>query len=55
MNFPDVLECLPEERQRSILVLLTEQGRVVASELARKFNTSEDTIRRDLRELAAAD
>jgi DeoR/GlpR family transcriptional regulator of sugar metabolism len=54
MNFPDVLECLPEERQRSILVLLTEQGRVVASELARKFNTSEDTIRRDLRELAAA-
>ena len=54
MNSSDVIDCLPEERQRSILELLTEQGRVVASELARKFNTSEDTIRRDLRELAAA-
>lgn len=49
-----MIDCLPEERQRSILELLTEQGRVVASELARRFNTSEDTIRRDLRELAAA-
>ncbi len=54
MSAIDVIDCLPEERQRSILDLLTEQGRVVASELARKFNTSEDTIRRDLRELAAA-
>ncbi len=54
MSSTDVIDCLPEERQRSILELLTEQGRVVASELARKFNTSEDTIRRDLRELAAA-
>ena len=53
MNSSDVIDCLPEERQRSILELLTEQGRVVASELARKFNTSEDTIRCDLRELAA--
>lgn len=54
MNSTDVINCLPEERQHSILELLTTQGRVVASELARKFNTSEDTIRRDLRELAAA-
>ena len=42
MNSSDVIDCLPEERQRSILELLTEQGRVVASELARKFNTSEE-------------
>lgn len=54
MNSTDVIDCLPEERQHSILDLLATQGRVVASELARKFNTSEDTIRRDLRELAAA-
>lgn len=53
MNSP-ATECLPEERQHAIVELLTAQGRVVASDLARQFNTSEDTIRRDLRELAAA-
>lgn len=47
-------ECLPQERQRLILELLTQQGRVVAQDLAQKFCTSDDTIRRDLRELAAA-
>ena len=46
--------CLPEERQRLILELLAREGRVVAVELAQQFCTSEDTIRRDLRELAAA-
>lgn len=48
------LECLPEERQRLILERLAQEGRVVALELAQHFRTSEDTIRRDLRELASA-
>lgn len=47
-------ECLPEQRQRLILELLAQEGRVVAPALAQRFGTSEDTIRRDLRELAAA-
>jgi len=47
-------ECLPQERQRIILERLASEGRVVAQELAQQFHTSEDTIRRDLRELAAA-
>lgn len=54
MSAPTATECLPQERQHAIVELLTTQGRVVASDLARQFNTSEDTIRRDLRELAAA-
>lgn len=45
---------LPEQRQRLILELLAQEGRVVAQALAQRFRTSEDTIRRDLRELAAA-
>ena len=47
-------DCLREERQRLILERLESDGRVVALQLARDFGTSEDTIRRDLRELAAA-
>jgi len=47
-------ECLPQERQRLILERLASEGRVVAQDLAQQFCTSEDTIRRDLRELAAA-
>ena len=46
--------CLPEERQHAILQKLADDGRVVALELSRDFKISEDTIRRDLRELAAA-
>lgn len=45
---------LPDERQAAIRVRLGTAGRVVAADLAREFQTSEDTIRRDLRELAAA-
>jgi DeoR/GlpR family transcriptional regulator of sugar metabolism len=45
---------LKEERQQLILDLLTRNGKVVASDLSRKFKISEDTIRRDLRELADA-
>lgn len=44
---------LPEERQRLILEHLRTQGRVIAAELAVAFATSEDSIRRDLRALAA--
>ncbi len=33
---------------------MTQDGRVLAADLARHFRTSEDTIRRDLRDLAAA-
>jgi len=48
-----ITSALPEERQRAILSLIERDGRVLATELARTFRTSEDTIRRDLRELAA--
>ena len=45
---------LPDERQRAILDRLARDGRVIAADLAEAFGTSEDTIRRDLRILAAA-
>ena len=45
---------LPDERHNHILARLTRDGRVLAADLARHFRTSEDTIRRDLRDLAAA-
>ena len=45
---------LPDERQQIILDRLAQRGRVLAGDLAREFRTSEDTIRRDLREMAAA-
>jgi DeoR/GlpR family transcriptional regulator of sugar metabolism len=51
MSSPQIL---PEERQRLIIERLHRDGRVVATELAREYGTSEDTIRRDLRDLAAA-
>jgi DeoR/GlpR family transcriptional regulator of sugar metabolism len=43
-----------EERKKAILHLLTETGRVEVAALAARFEVSEDSIRRDLRELAAA-
>lgn len=52
MNEPSAL-MLPE-RQAHIRDILAEEGRVVAQELARMYRVSEDTIRRDLRELAKA-
>jgi DeoR/GlpR family transcriptional regulator of sugar metabolism len=45
---------LPGERRQAILRRLAEDGRVVAVALSREFGTSEDTIRRDLRDLASA-
>lgn len=42
---------LPDERRRKVLELLEAEGRVLAADLAARFATSEDTIRRDLREM----
>jgi DeoR/GlpR family transcriptional regulator of sugar metabolism len=41
-----------EERRKGILNLLAQDGRVEVITLAARFKTSEDTIRRDLRDLA---
>jgi DeoR/GlpR family transcriptional regulator of sugar metabolism len=43
---------LTQERKAHILKVLGRDGRVVAKELSQKLGLSEDTIRRDLRELA---
>ena len=45
---------LAEERRQHIIDTVQQQGKVLAAELAQRFNTSEDTIRRDLRDLDAA-
>src|ERR1700677_566432 len=41
------------ERQKEIEKRIRKNGRVLATDLAREFQTSEDTIRRALRDLAA--
>src|SRR5260370_41790774 len=43
---------LKEERHQYILELLGSEGRVLAADLSSRYRVSEDTIRRDLRELA---
>ena len=45
---------LTSQRKAHILGTLRREGRVVAKEMAASLELSEDTIRRDLRELAAA-
>lgn len=50
---PVMIEVLPQERQQRILERLRAEGRVLAGELAAAFAVSEDSVRRDLRELAA--
>jgi DeoR/GlpR family transcriptional regulator of sugar metabolism len=45
---------LAEERRQRIVDMVDQQGKVLAAELALRFQTSEDTIRRDLRDLDAA-
>lgn len=45
---------LPDERRRIIRQRLSTQGRVLAADLAAELNASEDTVRRDLRELASS-
>ena len=44
---------LTTQRKQLLLVRLTAEGQLVAKALAAELGTSEDTIRRDLRELAA--
>ncbi len=44
----------PSQRRAQIVHKLTENDRVIARDLAEEFGTSEDAIRRDLRDLAAA-
>ena len=45
---------LTDRRKRHILDLLKRDGQVIAKDLSAALGLSEDTIRRDLRELAAA-
>src|SRR5437667_142418 len=45
---------LTAERRQQILETLRRDGKVLAAELSVALNVSEDTIRRDLRELAEA-
>ncbi|OCP37844.1 DeoR/GlpR family DNA-binding transcription regulator [Ensifer sp. LC163] len=47
-------ELLLRERKTRIQERLKADGRVLAADLAAEFRVSEDTIRRDLREMAAA-
>lgn len=44
---------LTSQRKQHILGLLRQSGQVIAKELSEELGLSEDTIRRDLRELAA--
>lgn len=45
---------LTSQRKRLILEQLAQQGQVLSKDLSTQFDVSEDTIRRDLRELAAS-
>jgi DeoR/GlpR family transcriptional regulator of sugar metabolism len=45
---------LTVQRKKLILTRLAAEGQIVAKDLAHELGTSEDTIRRDLRELAQA-
>lgn len=47
-------DLLLHERQNLILGRLKSEGRVIAAAIAQELSISEDTIRRDLREMAAA-
>lgn len=47
-------DLLLHERQSLIFSRLKSEGRVIAAAIAQEFCISEDTIRRDLREMAAA-
>jgi DeoR/GlpR family transcriptional regulator of sugar metabolism len=44
-------QALKQERQRHLLEVLEREGRVLSSELSVRWGLSEDTIRRDLREM----
>ncbi|MEJ5070877.1 DeoR/GlpR family DNA-binding transcription regulator [Scandinavium goeteborgense] len=44
---------LSSQRKQQILMILAAENQVMSSELSQRFGISEDSIRRDLRELAA--
>src|SRR6478735_12225937 len=50
----ETVQMLAAQRKELLLDRLQVDGRLVAKDLAAELDTSEDTIRRDLRELAAA-
>ena len=45
---------LAEERRKQILIRLSREGQVLSAELIKEFGVSEDTIRRDLKDLSDA-
>jgi DeoR family transcriptional regulator of aga operon len=47
-KFSNASRVLNEERRRAILETLSREGRVLVTDLARRFHTSEVTIRKDL-------
>lgn len=47
-------QMLKEERQYHLLERLRQAGKIIAQDMSQELQVSEDTIRRDLRELAAA-
>ena len=47
-------DATPEERQKYIVEVLETKGRLTTAVLAENFQISEDTARRDIREMAAA-
>ena len=47
-------DALPQERRQTILNLLLQNGKLVSAELSQRLGVSEDTVRRDLRELDEA-
>lgn len=50
----EVKPLLAEERRKKILVKLSKEGQVLSTDLVRELDVSEDTVRRDLKELADA-
>ena len=42
---------LAAERRNEILELLREEGRVIVADLSKKYDVTEETIRRDLEKL----
>ncbi len=53
-NISEKTMMLKEEREQYILATLKKEGKVVATDLSRLLDVSEDTIRRDLRRMAGA-
>jgi DeoR/GlpR family transcriptional regulator of sugar metabolism len=52
-KFVQTLDMLAHQRRSYLLKVLAEQGQVIAKSVSEELGLSEDTIRRDLRELAA--